>query len=57
MGTFNPALLSAIMKKQSTKWTVLALGYASDVIAMIHNFIVHVLERVCPDGRVRDNLL
>lgn len=45
------------MKKQSTKWTALALGYTSDVITMIHNFIVGVLERVCPDDRVRENLL
>jgi hypothetical protein len=57
IGTFNPALLSTIMKKQSTKWTALALGYTSDVITMIHNFIVGVLERVCPDDRVRENLL
>lgn len=57
IGTFNPALLSTIMKKQSTKWTALALGYTSDVITMVHNFIVGVLERVCPDDRVRENLL
>lgn len=57
IGTFSPLLLSTIMKKQSSKWTGLALGYISDAISMIHNFLVRVLESVCPDDRVRGNLL
>ncbi|RJE20074.1 DYNc [Aspergillus sclerotialis] len=57
IGTFSPLLLSTIMRKQSSKWTALALGYISDAVSMIHNFLVRVLERVCPDDRIRGNLL
>lgn len=57
IGTFNPMLMSTIMRKQSVKWTDIALGYISDVIALIHNFIVCVLARVCPDERVCGNLM
>jgi hypothetical protein len=38
IGTFNHTLLSALMKKQSAKWSTLAQGYTSDVIAMVHRF-------------------
>jgi hypothetical protein len=57
IGTFSSTLLSTIMKKQSAKWTGIALGYISDIIVVVHNFIVKVLESVCPDDRVRSNLL
>lgn len=57
IGTFDPLFLSTVLKKQTTKWTCFALGYISDVIVMVHNFIVKVLERVCPDDGVRRNLL
>lgn len=57
IGTFNPSLVATIIKKQSAKWAGLALGYISGIIAMIHYFIVKVLEKVCPDDRVRGNLL
>lgn len=45
------------MKEQSTKWAALANGYISDVTAVIHKFIVSILEETCPDDRVRGNLL
>ncbi|OJJ30575.1 hypothetical protein ASPWEDRAFT_187956 [Aspergillus wentii DTO 134E9] len=57
IGTFNSSLLATIMKKQSTKWKRLALVYISDVITMIHIFITEVIEKVCPDDRVRSNIL
>lgn len=57
IGTSNPLLMSTIMRKQSAKWADLALGHISDVIAMIHNSIVCVLEKVCPDERVCGNQL
>ena len=40
------------MKKQTTKWTDLALGYASDVVAITHNFISRLLALTCIDERV-----
>lgn len=45
------------MKAQSAKWTSLALGYISDVIVMVHGFILQLLQSICPDKRVRTNLL
>ncbi|KAL1999666.1 hypothetical protein VTN02DRAFT_4193 [Thermoascus thermophilus] len=57
IGTFDPLFLSTVLKKQTGKWTCFALGYVSDVIVMVHNFIMKVLEKVCPDDRVRRNLL
>lgn len=57
IGTFDSSFLPTIMKRQTTKWTSFALGYISDVIVTVHNFIVRVLKSVCPDDRVRRNLL
>jgi hypothetical protein len=45
------------MKRQSTKWTGLALGYISDVVVTVHNFILGLLRSICADERVRTNLL
>ncbi|KAJ5081586.1 hypothetical protein NUU61_009850 [Penicillium alfredii] len=39
--------------RQSARWSDLALGYVSDVIAIIHNFIVKVLQATCPDEQIR----
>ncbi|CAK47954.1 hypothetical protein M747DRAFT_264994 [Aspergillus niger ATCC 13496] len=50
IGTFNGTLLSTMMKSQSTKWVALAKGYISDIIIMVHEFIVHALNRACPDA-------
>ncbi|KAE8376986.1 P-loop containing nucleoside triphosphate hydrolase protein [Aspergillus bertholletiae] len=57
IGTFNVSLLATIMKKQSTKWSNFAKGYISDVITMVHRFIVKTLEIICVDKRVFNNLL
>ncbi|TQB69135.1 hypothetical protein MPDQ_002318 [Monascus purpureus] len=57
IGTFNVSLLATIMKKQSQKWEPFALGYISDVIVMVHDFITKVLKLSCHDDRVCRNLL
>ncbi|KAB8263271.1 P-loop containing nucleoside triphosphate hydrolase protein [Aspergillus pseudonomiae] len=56
IGTFNASLLPTIMKKQSAKWANFAKGYISDVITIVHQFIVKVLETICVDKRVFNNL-
>ena len=56
IGTFNFALLSDIMKRQSCKWTDLAHGYVSDVIIMVHGFICKALSLACLDTRVCQSL-
>ncbi|KKZ68835.1 hypothetical protein EMCG_00006 [[Emmonsia] crescens] len=57
LGTFDPNLLSTIMKRQTTKWTSLALGYVSDTVAIVHTFILTAMPSLCADERVRTNLL
>ncbi|OQE29056.1 hypothetical protein PENFLA_c004G01643 [Penicillium flavigenum] len=57
LGTFQTALLCTIMNKQSGKWTELALGYVSDVIDIMHTFILKVLLSIRPDEQIRDKLV
>ena len=57
LGTFDPSLLAIVWKKQSANWEKFALGYISDIIVIVHNFTLHVLEKICPDERARTGLL
>ena len=57
IGTLNFSLLAVTMKHQSVKWKKLALGYISDIITMVHNFIVDLLRVVCPFERVRTGIM
>ena len=52
MGTFNPSLLATTMRKQSAKWLNFTLGYISDIITIVHQFILAALEVACIDQRV-----
>ncbi|KAH6675980.1 hypothetical protein B0J14DRAFT_478419 [Halenospora varia] len=56
LGTFDPSLLAITMKEQSKKWDSIALGYISDVVTMVHNFVTQLLQLICPDERVRNGL-
>lgn len=57
LGTFGGFLLAATTKTQSSKWVVLATGYISDVVSMAHTFILTLLDRICPNPRVRDGIV
>ncbi|KAF7590639.1 hypothetical protein BBP40_002587 [Aspergillus hancockii] len=57
IGTFNVSLLATSMKKQSVKWSKFARGYISDIITVIHRFIVKGLEIASVDKRLFGNLL
>ncbi|KAJ5796163.1 Dynamin [Penicillium psychrosexuale] len=57
VGTFPSSLLCTIMNRQSGKWTDLALGYVSDVIEIMHTFILKVLGVICPDEQICDKLV
>ncbi|KAL4735605.1 P-loop containing nucleoside triphosphate hydrolase protein [Aspergillus similis] len=57
LGTSNSSLLPTVMKKQSSKWRSIALGYVSDIIALVNAFIVSVLTDLCHDGRMSRGLL
>lgn len=57
IGTFSASLLATSMKKQSAKWPDFAKGYISDVITIVHGFIVKALEIACVDKRAFNHLL
>ncbi|KAK7548599.1 P-loop containing nucleoside triphosphate hydrolase protein [Phyllosticta citricarpa] len=57
MGTFNPSVLATTMKAQSENWSALVFGYISDIIAVTHDFVKTLLTVVCPDAKLRGNLL
>lgn len=57
IGTQNSSLLAVTMKHQSAKWKDLAMGYISDIITMVHEFIVDLLHVVCPIKRVRAGIM
>ncbi|KAI9700516.1 MAG: hypothetical protein M1820_006815 [Bogoriella megaspora] len=56
LGTFNPGLLRTTMYDQSTKWEDIALGYTSDVVAIVHNYIVRMIVYLCADENVRERI-
>ncbi|KAK0247465.1 hypothetical protein LTR29_017114 [Friedmanniomyces endolithicus] len=45
------------MKKQCSKWTGISMGFVSDVIVMVHEFISSALISICSDRNVRDALI
>lgn len=57
IGVFNHTLLSTLMKKQTAKWPMLSLGYISDIVTMVHTFIENVLDAICVDKKIAQNIL
>ena len=57
LGTFDASLLPIIWKKQSAKWDDLALGYVSDVVVFVHDFIFELIAAICEDERVHSALI
>lgn len=56
LGTFDATILSVVLKQQAANWDCLTHGYISDIIAMVHNFIIEVLQQVAPSRRVSDGI-
>lgn len=56
LGTFEPSMLAAILKQQSSNWTTISLGFVSDVIVLVHYCICTALEHVVTDKVVRTRL-
>jgi Dynamin central region/Dynamin family len=56
LGTFGGAILSSAFKEQSSKWNCMTKAYLSNVIVVIHRFMVTVLEMLCPDKSVREEI-
>lgn len=57
IGTLNSSLLAVTMNRQSVKWRELALGYISDIVTIVHNFVIDLLGVVCPFERVQTGVI
>ena len=57
LGSFDPAIVPIIWKKQTINWVDLAHGYIQDVVSLVHNFIIGLLRVCCVDERVLAGLL
>lgn len=57
IATVNPGLLSSLMRKQSVKWPILARGYISDIISVVHAFIRQALEVVSKNTQISTNIM
>lgn len=57
LGTFDASILATTMKKQSSKWSSISLGYASDVIVLVHRFITTAIKAITPDESMANALL
>lgn len=57
LGTFNASTLATVMKKQSFKWRDISLGFVSDVIVIVQDFINTALTRICTDSNVEYELM
>lgn len=56
LGTFEPSMLVAILRQQTSNWASISLGFVSDVIVLVHQCIRTALEHVVPDKHVRSRL-
>jgi hypothetical protein len=56
LSTFDATILGVILKEQAANWSHFAHGYISDMIALVHNFIVEVLQEIAPSRRVSDGI-
>ncbi|KAI0448815.1 dynamin GTPase [Xylaria acuta] len=57
IGTFDDKLLAVAMRAQAVKWYDLALGYISDIIAIVHSFISLLLGHIVATDRVRRGIM
>lgn len=57
LGTFDATILATTMKKQSSKWTNISLGYVSDIVVIVHRFICKALDVTCLDEAMKTALM
>ena len=56
LGTFGGTILSSAFKEQSSKWAHMTKAYVSQVIVVIHRFMVTTLDILCTDMQVREEI-
>jgi hypothetical protein len=50
------SILATTMKKQSSNWSNISLGYVSDVIVLAHRFITTAIKAIVPDDSMAYSL-
>ncbi|KAF2657436.1 interferon-induced GTP-binding protein Mx2 [Lophiostoma macrostomum CBS 122681] len=56
LGTFSGSILAITFKDQSQKWKPLVLAHVSRSIGVVHDYISTLLNHICSDKQVRDQL-
>lgn len=56
LGTFEPGVMISAMQQQSKRWGSIALGYISDVIVFVDEYIADLVNTMCADGKVQQGL-
>jgi hypothetical protein len=56
LGNFGGTILSSAFKEQSRKWNGMIRVYMSNVITVIHRFMLIALDMVCSDVLVREEI-
>ncbi|KAF1996568.1 dynamin GTPase [Amniculicola lignicola CBS 123094] len=57
LGTFQSSLLTGAMRQQSSKWKAISSGYTSDAVALVHSFIITLLQSICGDKQLSEKLV
>lgn len=55
--SYNASLFAGALRQQTSKWQAYTEFFVSKVVYKIHEFIVRALAAVCPDAKVREELL
>ena len=56
LGTFHPSFLPALYHEQIKYWRHFTLKHIGEVIQTIHRFVLDLLQQVCAERSVRDQL-
>ncbi|CAG9987351.1 unnamed protein product [Clonostachys byssicola] len=57
IGSFDGSLLTMTMQRQAGKWRALSKGYISDMIAIVHTFILDLLNHIISDKKLLGSLV
>ena len=56
LSQFPGVVLSATFREQTEKWESLVLAHVSRSIGLVHDYIFKLLNHICPDRQVREQL-
>ncbi|KXJ85102.1 interferon-induced GTP-binding protein Mx2 [Microdochium bolleyi] len=56
IGTFGGTILGMVFEEHSEKWDDLTISHTSKAIVLVHEFIVQLLENLCPDEQLREQV-